>query len=75
MANPKDTPEIRAFLLRAHAEAQPRRFAVDIVRPDGSTDHFERHACTSVDAANDGMQRAGPGGVVRVRPLDCGAAA
>lgn len=75
MANPRDTAEIRTLLARAHAEAQAKRFAVDIVRPDGSAEHLVREGGSSIDAANDAMERAGLGGVVRVRPLDCGAAA
>lgn len=62
-------------LIRAHAAAQAQRFAVDIVHPDGSAEHLVREGGSSIDAANDAMERAGLGGVVRVRPLDCGAAA
>jgi hypothetical protein len=75
MANPRNTAEIRNLLTRAHAEAQARRFAVEIAHPDGHVEHLVRQNCHPIDAANDAMARAGLGGVVRVRPLDCGAAA
>lgn len=70
MANPRDTAEIRTLLARAHAAAQARRFAVEIAHPDGHVEYLLRQNCHPIDAANDGMDRAGLGGVVRVLDLD-----
>lgn len=74
-ANRRKSDGVRNLLARAHGLAQAQRFAVDIVRPDGSAEHLVREGGSSIDAANDAMERAGLGGVVRVRPMDCGAAA
>ena len=65
---------MRNTLIRAFHAARVQRFAIDIVRPDGSTEHIERIGGSSIDHCTDGMERAGIGGVVRVRLLDMASA-
>ena len=57
-------------LNRAHALWRQRRFDVDIVRPDGTAEHLSRIGGSSMEHAQEGMERAGLGGVVRVREVE-----
>ena len=57
-------------LIRAHAEANLKRFSIDIVRADGTTEHADRIGGTSIEHSIDGMELAGLGGVVRVSEIE-----
>lgn len=62
--------DMRNTLVRAHAVANERRFSVDTTHPDGHVEHVERTGGTSTQHALQGMERAGLGGVVRVRAIE-----
>lgn len=57
-------------LIRAHADWRVQRFLVDVIRPDGSSERYERMGGSSIDHTLEGMDAAGLGGVVRVVPAD-----
>jgi hypothetical protein len=46
-----------------------RTFEIAATRPDGTTEHWRRLGGTSMDHLAEAQDKAGLGGVVRVRPL------
>lgn len=42
------------------------RFTVDVTRPDGTNERYQRVGGTSMDHTSEAIERAGLGGVVRV---------
>jgi hypothetical protein len=49
------------------AAPEPRVFSVEISRPDGTTEQYQRIGGTIVEHTSDAMDRAGLGGTVKVR--------
>lgn len=64
---------IKDVLDEAHEAYLQRRFSIDIVREDGSTEHIERIGGSACEHAADGMDRGGLGSVVRVRSMEVAA--
>lgn len=53
----------------------PRRFAVTVTHPDGSSEQYTRTGGTSMDHTSEAIEKAGLGGIVRVLAIEPGQAA
>lgn len=51
-------------------QATQQLFAVSFTRPDGSGAAYHRHGGTSTQHADEAMELAGLGGVVKVAPIE-----
>jgi hypothetical protein len=58
---------MEAHLQPAAAMAAPAVFDIEIVKPDGTADRYQRVGGTSIEHSMHAIERAGIGGVVRVR--------
>ena len=62
------TAHLRLVPAAPPACTQPPRYAISIQRPDGTSVHYTRIGGNTCDHAQEAIERAGLGAVVRVVP-------